>query len=235
MPSHYRSHARAAARSSEALALGVLRFLAALVASVATAAVAVSSISVSAIAATPPIVAIPLPVLAPPALPTTPVGRSLAGAYGAIVTAGARDPFAAQEASFAYTRALQQARVGNVAGALAAANEARAEALSGAAPGLVPPIAPIVPQPFAGDGASPNVPPALGVPLVAGGVPLSPDLENARDEIGLASREHGRNLTVARAHYRRALDAYVSGDAATSRVEARAAFDAAASGVPAPK
>ncbi len=153
------------------------------------------------------------------------------------------NPAAAQQAAFAYAQALQRARAGDVSGALAASAHAQATALE-AGRGLLPlPAVPLA-QPPPGvpttgvptSGVPPTgvmptgvTPPTAGVPIVddAGAV-LSPELLAARTEIALASELTRRPLDAAKAHYRRALDAYQSGNAARARHEARAAFDAAA-------
>ena len=172
--------------------------------------------------------------LVPPPLPTTPLGRSLTGAYGAIVSAGSRNPAAAAQANFAYVQALQRARMGDVSGALAAAHIAQATAQSPAvAPQLLLPATPApAPVPVAparpGQNAGGVFPSTGGVPIVENGAPLSPDLVVAEQEIDLAGRLSRRNLDGAKAHYRAALDAYISGNAVRARTEARAAFDAAA-------
>jgi len=141
------------------------------------------------------------------------------------------NPAAAQQAAFAYAQALQRARTGDVSGALAASAHAQATALE-AGRGVPPP--PAVPL---GPAQSPTtvVPPpgvtpsTSGVPIVEdGGAILSPELLAARNEIALASELTHRSLDAAKAHYRRALDAYQSGNAVYARHEARAAFDAAA-------
>lgn len=138
------------------------------------------------------------------------------------------NPAAAQQAAFAYAQALQRARAGDVSGALAASAHAQATALE-AGRGVLPlPAVPLGPAPL---GVPPTgvTPPTAGVPIVddAGAV-LSPELLAARNEIALASELTRRPLDAAKAHYRRALDAYQSGNAARARHEARAAFDAAA-------
>ena len=148
------------------------------------------------------------------------------------------DPAAAQQAAFAYAQALQRARAGDVSGALAASAHAQATALE-AGRGVLPlPAVPLRPAPpgvpttgvpQTGVTATGVTPPTAGVPIVddAGAV-LSPELLAARNEIALASELTRRPLDAAKAHYRRALDAYQSGNAARARHEARAAFDAAA-------
>ena len=175
-----------------------------------------------------------LPPLSAPPLATTPLNRSLAGAYGAIVRAGTTNPAAAAQANFAYVQALQRARRGDVAGALAAAHIAQATAqapsvspqlLQAATPYPAPaPVAPARP----GQSTGGVFPSAAGVPIIENGVPLSPDLVAARQEIDLASQISRRSLDGAKAHYRAALDAYVSGNAERAHSEARAALDAAA-------
>ncbi len=176
-----------------------------------------------------------LPPLAPPPLPTTPLGRGLTGAYGAIVRAGSANPAAAAAANFAYVQALQRARMGDVSGALAAAHTAQAMAMTPAAspplaatpyPGPLP-VAPARP----GQNAAGVFPSTAGVPIVENGVPLSPSLVVARQEIDLAGQISRGNLDGAKAHYRAALDAYVSGNAQRAQTEARAAFDAAADAI----
>jgi hypothetical protein len=54
----------------------------------------------------------------------------LSGAYGAIARAATTNPAAAAQAKFAYVQALQRARMGDLAGALAAAHTAQATARS---------------------------------------------------------------------------------------------------------
>ncbi|MDQ2858375.1 MAG: hypothetical protein M3R53_06950 [Candidatus Eremiobacteraeota bacterium] len=178
----------------------------------------------AALAQSAPVAAAPLPVLpvlpAPP-LPTGPLGRSLSGAYGAIVRAGATDPAAAQRAEFLYADARQRALRGDTSGALASANAAQAAALS-RQPVFVTPAETNV----LAAGTVPRESPAL-----AGGASaaLPADLLVARNEIELGDRLHaGSSLESAKRRYRRALDAYLSGDAANAHREARAAFDLAA-------
>ena len=68
-----------------------------------------------------------------------------------------------------------------------------------------------------------------GVPIVDnGGQVLSADLLIARNEIDLAEEITHKPLDAAKAHYRKALNAYESGNGDRSRAEARSAFDAAA-------
>lgn len=143
------------------------------------------------------------------------------------------NPAAAQQAAFAYAQALQRARAGDVSGALAASAHAQATALE-AGRGVLPlPAVPLGPAPLGvpttGVPQTGVTPPTAGVPIVddAGAV-LSPELLAARNEIALAAELTRRPLDAAKAHYRRALDAYQSGNAARARHEARAAFDAAA-------
>ena len=178
-----------------------------------------------------------VPPLAAPPLGTTPLGRSLSGAYGAIVRAGTANPSAAAAANFAYVQALQRARMGDVSGALAAAHIAQATAMAPAArPEQFAPATPYpAPLPVAparpGQNAAGVFPTTAGVPIVESGVPLSPDLVVAKQEIDLAGQISRRNLDGAKAHYRAALDAYVSGNAERARTEARAALDAAADAI----
>ncbi len=165
-----------------------------------------------------PVPFVPLPV-APPA-PTSALGRGLAGAASAIEAARASDPGAAQRAAALYVRAQQQAAAGDVSGALASSSLARAAALSGApAGGLVPGV------PFSA------VPAAafLSVPLAGGGTVLPPELLRARAAIeGAAATRHDSALDLAKSHYRRALDAYLSGNLASARRDARTAAALAA-------
>jgi hypothetical protein len=149
----------------------------------------------------------------------------LSGAYGALARATTTNPAAAAQAKFAYAQALQRARMGDVAGALAAAHTAQATAQSpaGAPQANLPATPAPAPLPVA---AAP-----AGVPIVENGVPLAPDLVVAKQEIDLAAEISRRNLDGAKAHYRAALDAYVSGNAGRARTEARAAFDAAADAI----
>ncbi|MBC5800985.1 MAG: hypothetical protein GIW94_13600 [Candidatus Eremiobacteraeota bacterium] len=139
-------------------------------------------------------------------------------------------PAAAQQAEFAYAQALQRARAGDVSGALAASAHAQATALE-AGRGASLPTVPLPPAEPPTTVVPPTgvTPPTAGVPIVddAGAV-LSPELLAARNEIELASELTHRSLDTAKAHYRRALDAYQSGNAVRARHEARAAFDAAA-------
>jgi hypothetical protein len=131
-------------------------------------------------------------------------------------------------------QALQRARMGDVSGALAAAHVAQATAMSpGIAPQILAPATPAPgPLPVAparpGQNSGGVFPSTAGIPIVENGVPLEPDLVVARQEIDLAGQLSRRNLDDAKAHYRAALDAYVSGNAARAHSEARAAFDAAA-------
>ncbi len=187
---------------------------------------------VPAAAQTRPVV--PPPLLPAPPLATSPLGRGLSGAYGAIVRAGTANPAAAQQANFAYVQALQHARMGDVSGALAAAHTAQALAGSPAREPqlLLPALPPAAPIPVAparpGESAGGVFPSTGGVPIIENGVPLAPDLVVARQEIELAGSISRRPLDAAKTHYRAALDAYVSGNAARAHAEARAAFDAAA-------
>ena len=159
-------------------------------------------------------------------MPISPVARQLNNAYRAIVTTRTVNPIAAQNASFAYAQARQQARIGNTSGALAAAATAQAQALSGAA--LAVPLA-------ATTAATPASSVPRGVPIVENGPPLSADLIVARNEIAIAEDVSRASLSRAKQHYRAALDAYESGDQARSLSEARAAFDAAVDVVSAAK
>ncbi len=173
----------------------------------------------------------------PPPIPATPLGRSLSGAYGAIVRAGTANPAAAQQAQFSYVQALQRARMGDVSGALAAAHTAEATAMTPAvSPQMLLPATPVpgplpVAPPRPGQNQAGVFPSTAGVPIVENGVPLAPDLVAAQQEIGLAGQISRGSLDAAKAHYRAALDAYVSGNAARSHAEARAAFDAAADAI----
>ncbi len=164
-----------------------------------------------------------------PPLPTTPVGRSLSNAYHSIVRAEVSNPAAAQQASYKYVQALQRARAGDVSGALSASGQAQAQVLTGVprAQPVQPLTAPQVPTTvLAPTGVTP---PENGVPIVdSGGEVLTADLLVARNEIDLAQSITHKPLGAAQLHYRKALDAYESGNAARSRVEARSAFDAAA-------
>ncbi|GAC1565922.1 MAG: hypothetical protein NVS3B17_23600 [Vulcanimicrobiaceae bacterium] len=94
-----------------------------------------------------PLVPIPLsaaspqpfvPILVAPPLPTTPLARGLAEAYGA--ASSAPDPVARARAAQAYARALMQADGGDAVGALALARAAQATAASGR-PVLLAPLA----------------------------------------------------------------------------------------------
>ena len=127
--------------------------------------------------------------------------------------------------------------MGDVSGALAAAHIAQATAMAGAGSVALPgpatpypaplPVAPARP----GTNAAGVFPSTAGVPIIENGVPLSPNLVVAKQEIDLAGQISRSNLDGAKAHYRAALDAYVSGNAERARTEARAAFDAAADAI----
>lgn len=135
------------------------------------------------------------------------------------------DPAAAERASFLYAQARERAARGDASGALAAA--ASAQALAGARSAA--PLPTLAPQIQPGGAAGALVPPSLAA---SAGLPetglLPAGLLAARNEIELAERIGHAPLTEAKAHYRSALDAYLSGNAARSRVEAKASFDLAA-------
>ncbi len=153
---------------------------------------------------------VPLPLVAP--LPTSPLGRALAGSASAIESARTSDPAAAQRAAAFDLRARQQAAVGDVSGALASSSLARAAALSGTPGGF----ASAVPFSAAPAAAFPNV------PLAGGGVVLPADLLAARNAIErAAATRHDSTLNLAKSQYRRALDAYLSGDLARAQRDAR--------------
>lgn len=179
----------------------------------------------------PPAAPPPRPLPAAPPLPTSPLGRSLSNAYQAIVRTGVSNPAAAQQAEFAYAQALQRARAGDVSGALAASAHAEAAALEAGRGAFSLPSVPLAPPQPPTTVVPPTgvTPPTAGVPITGdAGAVLSPELLAARNEIELASELTHRSLDTPKAHYRRALDAYQSGNAARARREARAAFDAAA-------
>ena len=158
------------------------------------------------------------PLLPGPPLPLGPLGRGLAGAYGAVEAARASDPAAAQQAAGLYLQAQLQARNGDVSGALATAAAARAAAVMALPATRLTPAIPL---------AAPRVP-ASGIPLVGGTGFLPTELLRARDAIARAElMRHGSALAQAKERYRSALDAYFSGDAARAARDARAALDLA--------
>lgn len=153
------------------------------------------------------------PLSAPP-LAGSPLERGLAGADDAIERARPVDPLAAQRAYAFELRARQQAAAGDVSGALASSSLARAAALSAGSPPSLEPARPIstLSSPFA------------LVPLVGSGVVLPSDLLDARAAIErAAATRHDSGLALAKATYRYALDAYLSGDIARARRNARIA------------
>lgn len=156
-----------------------------------------------------------VPPLGAPALPTSPLGRGLAAAAGAIEGARATDPAVAQRAAALYLRAQQQAAAGDVSGALATTSLARVAALSASAAG---PLAPAIPFSAA---ASIDM---RSVPLAVGAAVLPPEFLRVRASLERASaKRHDFALALAKSHYRRALDAYLSGDLARARGDLRAA------------
>jgi len=144
----------------------------------------------------------------------TPLGRALWGSSRAIEAARTADPAAAQRAYAFDLRARQQVAAGDVSGALASAALAQSAALTGAASNGLPPA-----QPFAAPaGSFPEV------PLARTGVVLPGELLAARTAIERATATgHDSSLGPAKAHYRRALDAYLTGDLAREVREARLA------------
>jgi hypothetical protein len=181
---------------------------------------------------------VPTPIA--PVVPVGAAGRSLGDAYRSIVSVREANPAAAQAANFQYVIARQRLAAGDVSGALAASALAQSLASSPAAMPLaarnaaaslpyapsgvgVPGIGTLRSAPLGPTGTTPATAP---VPLAGG--PLSMQLLVARNEIDLAERLTRGDLTVAKARYRAALDAYQSGDAARSNAAANDAYRRAA-------
>ena len=174
----------------------------------------------------PPPAAAPPPLrvfVGPPGVPTTGVANQLSNARSAAIRADAAgNSAAAASAAAAYRQGVARAASGNVAGALGSAASAQAAASSAIGP-VAPALAPVYPPPL-----GPVATPAAGIPLVANDASLPADLYVARREIDLAQSVSPGRVASAKAHYRAALDAYVSGSTTRYHREARAAFDAAA-------
>jgi len=176
-----------------------------------------------AAAVLPPVVPLPLRVYAgPPGVPVNGAGLALAQAREAVLRA-ANDPAAAACANAAYTQAAARLAAGETGAALASAAAARAFAAIPSQP-FVPLIGVQPEAATAGPGAA--LAPAA-TPL-AGDTALPADLYVARREIDVAERIAPKRVARAKALYRAALDAYLSGAAERYRRAARAAFDAAA-------
>ena len=161
-----------------------------------------------------------LPQQPPPAVNSA-AARALNDAYTALNRAMVLDPGAATRADFAYQSALARLRMGDVAGALADA--ARAQGLAGAAPPLAPAVSRALTFPPSQTSAGLRSGAAQVQALSA--APLPPYIITARDAV-LKAANCGADTRKASAHLRDAIDAYVSGDAARARSEARSANDA---------
>ncbi len=124
-------------------------------------------------------------------------------------------------AKAAYLAALQAAARGDRSGALAAAARAQAAALL---PGQAPLPGPLPFPPLAAA-------PLPAFPIVSGEAAAAsdPELGSAANEIAIASDSGagGPTLDAAKKHYRAALDAFQSGDARQTRLEAGRALDLA--------
>jgi hypothetical protein len=155
----------------------------------------------------------------PPPIAAGPVSRQLVNAYRAVLTAPSS--LGALNANAAYIAALQAAARGDRSGALAAAAAAQAAALS---PGQAPLPGPLPLAP-------PAAAPVRAFPLVSGEAAAAsdPELGRAANEIAIASESGsgGPTLDAAKGHYRAALDAFQSGDARQTRIEAERALDLA--------
>lgn len=159
----------------------------------------------------------------PPPIAGGPVSRQLVNAYHAVL--GAPSSLRAQNANAAYIAALQAAARGDRSGALAAAAAAQAAALL---PGQAPQPGPL---PLASRAPAP----LRAVPIVSGEAAAAsdPDLGSAANEIAIAgdSGAGGTTLEAAKKHYRAALDAFQSGDAPETKIEARRALELATEAV----
>lgn len=174
----------------------------------------------------------------PPGIPGGPLARSLYNANQAIVranAAGLQNASGALQAQYYFLQAQLKAAAGDMAGALAAAALAQSAAnSSGAGNTTLRPALSTIPQLPAGAFPGPSdyaptdtVPNARPIPLADDLLPA--DLLVARNEIELAENMHaGADLAKAKLRYRSALNAYLSGNAARARADARASFDAAA-------
>jgi hypothetical protein len=165
------------------------------------------------------------PLLPPqPVSATGPTGRVLGTAYSAISRATVLDPAAATQATFAYRSAVARLRMGDAAGARAEA--ARAMAIASAADQGVPASSLPAESMAAPGGVFPSLAAASREPaLLEAALPAS--VRQARMAV-LRAAACGADTTKASAHLRDAIDAYVSGDAARTNAEARAATQAAA-------
>ncbi len=147
------------------------------------------------------------------------MSRQLVNAYRAVIAAPSS--LGALNANAAYITALQAAARGDRSGALAAAAAAQAAALS---PGQAPLPGPLPLAPLA-------VSPLRMFPIVSGEAAAAsdPELGSAANEIAIASESGsgGPVLDAAKKHYRAALDAFQSGDARQTKIEAERALDLA--------
>jgi hypothetical protein len=164
----------------------------------------------------------PLAPHPPPNITTT--QRALNAAYQAVQrayasnaanAANATSAANATQASFLYAEALARYRAGDRASAYYDAALATGMANAAAAGRTV--VAPLQLRPPTFYGPTPLVPGVTGV--------LPSELLRARNEIERVEQLTGDPLSAATAKYRAALDRYFSGDIATAKLDAGAAYD----------
>lgn len=179
-----------------------------------------------------PPAAVSVPIVLPHAPP--PLGgtsSALFAAQLAIARAQAIDPQAAQTASFAYAKAVQQYRSGNFAGA----NISALQALSAASQAQVQPAPAGVPAPALVP-AMPQLPGLAGGLYGADAAAIDADsfLALARGTLDDCAARHDRRLAGAQAHYARAERDFALRNWQATRVDAKAAIDACAKPQPTP-
>ncbi len=174
----------------------------------------------------------PVPIVLPrPPAAVNGTATALLDAMLAIGRAQQNNPQAAQTAAFQYVQAVQQYRIGNIAGA----NASALQALSIAGAAAVPRVAPAAPAtPNAGEAAA-QLPGTAGG-LYGGDAPaIDADsfLALARGLLGDCAARHDRRLAGAQRHLAQAQQDYTARDWQATRRDAKAAIDACAAAQPA--
>jgi hypothetical protein len=168
-----------------------------------------------------------VPIVLPQAPPLgTPAGNTLYAALMAIARAQAVDPLAAQTASFQYTKAIQQYRSGDFAGA----NRTAVQALSTAGGAQVRPVEPAA-GPVPALTAQPAQRPGLEGGLYgadAAVIDADSFLALARGTIDDCAARHDRRVGAARNAYARAAADFAQHNWQATRMDAKAAIDACA-------
>jgi len=206
------------------LAVGAVALAAGLAASALTGSRPAAAQTAPVVVHARPTVPMVLPQAPPPLGGTS---STLFAAQLAIARAQAIDPHAAQTAAFAYTKAVQQYRSGNFAGA----NVSALQALSTASQAQVRPSDPApLPTPalFPTPGAQL---PGSGGGLYGGDAPaIDADsfLALARGTLDACAARHDRRLAAAQADYARAEQDFALRNWQATRVDAKAAIDACA-------